>query len=64
MYCVKSPLYFDCHSGLDLACPVLDTGESSIYELDSRLRGNDRFQIYVKKGWTRCTESHNLEVKR
>ncbi len=29
-------LYFDCHSGLDLACPVLDAGESSISELDSR----------------------------
>ncbi|MGB7575547.1 MAG: YfhO family protein, partial [Thermodesulfobacteriota bacterium] len=32
-----------CHSGLDLACPVLDTGESSISELDSRFRGNDGF---------------------
>jgi len=27
---------FICHSGLDLACPVLDTGESSVFELDSR----------------------------
>ena len=26
--------YFDCHLGLDEACPVLDTGESSISELD------------------------------
>ena len=31
----KSP-YFDRHSGLDLARPVLDTGESSICRLDSR----------------------------
>jgi hypothetical protein len=26
---------FECHSALDLDCPVLDTGESSISELDS-----------------------------
>ncbi len=26
---ILSPIYFNCHSGLDLACPVLDTGESS-----------------------------------
>ena len=25
-----------CHSGLDLACPVLDTGESSVSEVGSR----------------------------
>jgi hypothetical protein len=24
---------FDCHSGLDQACPVLDTGESSLLKL-------------------------------
>ena len=30
-----------CHSGLDLACPVLDTGESSLFNLDSHFRGND-----------------------
>jgi prepilin-type N-terminal cleavage/methylation domain-containing protein len=56
MYCVKRHLYFNCHSGLD--------PESSIFELDSRFPGNDRFQICLKKPWTRCTESHNLEVKR
>jgi len=33
----QKSLYFDCHSGLDLACPVLDTGESSISGLDSLL---------------------------
>ena len=31
--CQKS-LYFNCHSGLDRACPVLDTGESIVLELD------------------------------
>ena len=39
--------FFICHSGLDLACPVLDTGESSVFELDSR--GDDGFGINVKK---------------
>ena len=34
-------LYFDCHSGLD--------PESSIFELDSRFRGNDGFGTNVKK---------------
>ena len=29
-------LSFVCHSGLDQACPVLDTGESSLSWLDSR----------------------------
>ncbi len=48
----QKSLYFDCHSGLDLACPVLDTGESSIFNLDSRFRGNDGFGNYVKKRWT------------
>jgi len=32
----QKALFFDCHSGLDKACPMLDTGESSICELDSR----------------------------
>jgi len=47
----QKPLYFNCHSGLDLACPVLDTGEYSISKLDSRspivvedkFHGNDNF---------------------
>jgi len=33
--------WFICHSGLD--------PESSVFGLDSRLRGNDDFGIYVKK---------------
>jgi hypothetical protein len=37
----QKSLYFVCHSGLDLACPVRYTGESSVFELDSRFRGND-----------------------
>ena len=37
-------LYFPCHSGRDQACPVPDTGESSVFELDSRFRGNDRLR--------------------
>jgi hypothetical protein len=45
----QSFLSFPCRSGLDLACPVLDTGESSISELDSRLRGNDVLGINVRK---------------
>jgi len=40
----RKSLYFDCHSGLD--------PESSLLELDSRLRGNDAFGINVKKRWT------------
>jgi hypothetical protein len=32
----QKSLYFNCHSGLELACPVLDTGESRISNLDSR----------------------------
>ncbi len=39
----QKSLNFDCHSGLDPACPVHDTGESSISKLDSRFRGNDGF---------------------
>ena len=34
-------LYFNCHSGLD--------PESSVFGLDSRLRGNDSLGVYVKK---------------
>jgi len=34
-------LYPVRHSGLDLACPALDVGESSVF-LDSCLRRNDR----------------------
>jgi hypothetical protein len=46
---IQKCLSFICHSGLDLACPVLDTGESSVSGLDSRLRGNDGVGINVKK---------------
>ncbi|OGQ13316.1 MAG: hypothetical protein A2026_15025 [Deltaproteobacteria bacterium RBG_19FT_COMBO_46_12] len=28
----------ECHSGLDKACPVLDTGESNLFNLESRWR--------------------------
>ena len=37
------------HSGLDLACPVPDTGESRKYLkiLDARLRGNDEITILL-----------------
>jgi len=28
---IQKLLYKDHHSGLDLACPVLDTGESSLF---------------------------------
>jgi general secretion pathway protein J len=62
-YCVKSPFIIDCHPGPDLACPVLDTEESSISELDSRWSlprtsirgGNDGFGTNVKKCWTHNT---------
>jgi hypothetical protein len=37
----KKWICLDGHSGFDQACPVHDTGESSISKLDSRLRGND-----------------------
>jgi hypothetical protein len=37
----QKSLYFVCHSGLD--------PESSVFELDSRLRGNDGFGDNVKK---------------
>ena len=33
---IQKSLSFICHSKLDLACPVLDTGESSVFGLDSR----------------------------
>jgi len=39
-----------CHPGLDLACPVLDTGDSSVCGLDSRFRGNDSLRANVRKG--------------
>ncbi len=61
---VKKPLdsalrqksrYFKCHSGLELACPVLDTGESSIFGLDPRFLANDDFGTNGKKRWTRYT---------
>jgi hypothetical protein len=39
----------NCHSGLDLACPAPDAGESSLFDLDSRFRGNDNYQITLKK---------------
>jgi hypothetical protein len=45
----QKTFYFDCHSGLD---PVLDTGESSISELDTRFLGNDGLVINVKERWT------------
>jgi hypothetical protein len=48
----QKSLYFVCHSGLDEACPVLNTGESSVSELDSRLGGNDGLRNNVKKCWT------------
>jgi hypothetical protein len=41
--------YFDCHSGPDQACPVLDTGESSIFELDSHL---DLFSLLPMKDFS------------
>jgi hypothetical protein len=47
--------YFKCRSGLDLASPVLDTGESSILGLDPHFLGNEDFGTNVKKGWTRYT---------
>ena len=37
----QKSLYFTCHSGFD--------PESSIFELDSRFRGNDGSKINVKK---------------
>jgi hypothetical protein len=45
----QKTLCFDCPSRLD---SVLDTGESSISELDSRFLGNDGFVINVKERWT------------
>jgi hypothetical protein len=47
--------YFKCHSGLELACPVLDTGESSIFGLDPHFLGNDDFGTNVRNRWTRYT---------
>ena len=38
---IQKYLYFNYHSGLD--------PESSVFGLDSRLRGNDGFGVYVKK---------------
>jgi len=38
-----------CHSGLDLACPAPNAGESSLFNLDSRFCGNDSPEIIVKK---------------
>jgi hypothetical protein len=38
---IQKFLFFICHSGLD--------PESSVYRLDSRLRGNDSLKISVKK---------------
>jgi hypothetical protein len=43
----QKSLYFVCHSGLD--------PESSVSELDSRLRGNDSLRNNSKKCWTHCT---------
>jgi general secretion pathway protein J len=60
VYCVKSAFTIDCHSGLDLASPVLDTGESSNSELDSRFRGNDGFGTNVKKRRTHDTRKGSL----
>jgi hypothetical protein len=31
MLSTKVPCSAVCHSGLDLACPVIDTGESSLF---------------------------------
>ena len=45
----QKSLSFICHSGLDKACPVLDTGESIVYELDSCFRRNDDLGINIKK---------------
>ena len=53
--CLKSPFALVCHSELYLACPVLDTGESSISELDFRLHGNDGVRNNVKKCWKHYT---------
>jgi len=54
----QESLYLDCHSGLDKACPVLDTGESRISELDSRFRGNDGLVANLKKYETHYISSH------
>jgi general secretion pathway protein J len=63
VYCVKNPFTIDYHSGLDLTCPALDTGESGYSELDSRWSlprrairgGNNGFGTKVKKRWTHDT---------
>jgi hypothetical protein len=41
----RKPIYFVCHSGLD--------PESSVFELDSRFRGNDDLENNVEKCLTR-----------
>jgi hypothetical protein len=46
---------FECHSGLDQACPVHDTGESSVFNLDSCFRRNDGLGTYAKKRWRHHT---------
>ena len=47
----QKSLYFICHSGLD--------PESSVSELDSRLRGNDGLRNNAKKCWTHYHSYHS-----
>ena len=60
----QKSLSFDCHSGLDRACPVLDTGESISSGLDSRFRGNDGMGTDSSRLWRDGNDGIGNNIKQ